>query len=109
MKKYLYFVEKIQKINAQYGLTHHEIALLDFSARRYFAKESITVGELMLQRGLASQTTIHKTFKSLVDKRLLATQHHEKDGRIKQVTLTGLALERYKNLDRIMNKGPKSN
>ncbi|MBU3642274.1 hypothetical protein [Polynucleobacter sp. Fuers-14] len=109
MKKYLYFVEKIQKINAQYGLTHHEIALLDFSARRYFANESITVGELILQRGLASQATLHKTFKFLLDKKLLATQHHETDGRIKQVILTKLALERCKNLDRIMNKALKPN
>ena len=106
MKKYLHFIEQAQRIHDQHGLTRHEVALLDLSAKRHLINESITAGEFMRQGEIASQVTLRIAFKSLVAKRLLTTKHRKEDGRVKQVVLTKLALEHYKKLDRAISRLP---
>jgi DNA-binding MarR family transcriptional regulator len=106
MKKYLYFIEQVKKINARHDLSRYEIALLNLSARRYHANQPITVGELIRQEDIASQVTLHCAFKALVAKKLLATKYHDEDGRVKEVILTEAAQERYKHLDRAITRLP---
>jgi DNA-binding MarR family transcriptional regulator len=98
--KYLYFIEQVKKINALHELTPHEIALLDFSAKRHFSNQVVIVGELIRQGDIASQATLHYALKSLINKKLLTTKTSHEDGRVKELALTKLALERYKQLDR---------
>lgn len=102
IKKYLYFIAQAEKINAQHELTRHEIALLDFSAKRHFENEVVTVGELIRQVDIASQATLHDALKSLINKKLLATKKSKEDGRVKKVVLTKPALQRYKQLDLVI-------
>ena len=101
-EKYLYFIAQVKKINAQHELTRHEIALLDFSAKRHFLNELVTVGELIRQGNIASQVTLHRVFKALIHKKLLVTKTSKDDGRVKKVVLTKLALRRYKQLDLVI-------
>lgn len=68
MEKYLQFTEQAKRINEQYGLTRHEIALLDLSAIRQFSNVPITMGELLRQVELASQPTLRAAFKTLAEK-----------------------------------------
>jgi DNA-binding MarR family transcriptional regulator len=103
MKKYLHFIKQVQQMNDEQGLTRYEIALLDFSAHRHLSNQMITVGELVRLGDIASQATLRSAFKALIQKRLLTTNYHHEDGRVKQVTLTKLAIERYKNLDRAIS------
>ena len=102
INKYLYFIAQVKIINEKYGLTRHEIALLDFSAKRHFSNEVVIVGELIRQGDIASQATLHGALKSLINKKLLTTKISNDDGEVKNVVLTKLALQRYKQLDRAM-------
>lgn len=104
INKYFYFIAQVNRINAQHELTRHEIALLDFSAQRYFSNEFITVGELIRQGDIASQATLHDALKSLINKKLLTTKISNDDGRAKELVITKLALQRYKQLDRAMTR-----
>jgi DNA-binding MarR family transcriptional regulator len=104
MKKYLHCIGQVKRIHGQYGLTRHEIALLDLSAKRYFLGKSITVGELIRQGEIASQGTLHCTLKSLIKKNLLTTQRSEKDARVKRVVLTEAAFDHFKTLDRAISR-----
>lgn len=104
MKKYLHFIEEAKKINDELGLTRHEIALLDISAKRHHMNQPITVGELIRQGDIASKVTLHKAFKTLVAKKLLTTKNCNEDGRAKEIVLTKAAQERYKYLDRTITR-----
>lgn len=76
------------------------IAPLQFTAKRHFLNASIAVNELVWQGEIASPTTLHATLNILIKKKLLTTQHSERDGRVKQVTLSKLALEFFIAFDR---------
>jgi DNA-binding MarR family transcriptional regulator len=102
INKYFYFIAQVKKINAQHELTGYEIALLDFSAQRYFSNTVITAGELIRQGDIASQATLNAALKSLINKKLLTTIISNDDGRVKKVVLTKLALQRYKQLDLVI-------
>lgn len=104
INKYFYLIAQVKKINAQHELTRHEIALLDFSAQRYFSNTVITTGELIRQGDIASHATLRAALKSLINKKLLTTKISNDDGRVKDVILTKLALQRYKQLDRAMTR-----
>jgi DNA-binding MarR family transcriptional regulator len=104
MLKYLKFIDQIKQLNKQFDLSYHEIELLDMAAKAHFSEQSIFVGDLIQQRNIASQATLHAVFKSLLEKKLLSTQSHEEDGRIKKVALTKLSLEHYKRVHREINR-----
>ena len=104
INKHLYFIAQVKRINARHELTRHEIALLDLSTQRYFANEFITVGELIRRGDIASQATLHAALKSLINKKLLTTKISNDDGRVKELVITKLALQRYKQLDRAMTR-----
>lgn len=104
MQKYLNFIDQVKQLNKQFDLSPHEIELLDIAAKAHFFERPIFVGDLIYQRNLASQTTLHSALKRLINKKLLSTYCLEDDGRIKGVTLTKLAIEHYKRLRREINK-----
>lgn len=102
MKEYLEFVDQAQFINEGLDLSNYEIKLLDLTARAHFLKQPIFIGDLIYQKGIASQVTLHRAFKDLVAKNLISTESYEDDGRTKKVMLTERALDRYKRLHRAM-------
>ena len=104
MLKYLKLMDQIKQLNKQFNLSYHEIELLDLAAKAYFSEQPIFIGDLIYQRNIASQATLHSVFKSLVDKKLLSTTPHEEDGRIKKVALTKASIEHYKRLHREIYK-----
>jgi DNA-binding MarR family transcriptional regulator len=104
MKRYLKFIDQAHQINQAFELDYREVKLLDLAAQAHFSGEAICVGDLISQRHLASQATLHKSVKSLVNKQFLAAHINQEDGRHKNISLTKLALDRYKKLHRAINR-----
>jgi DNA-binding MarR family transcriptional regulator len=104
MLKYLKLMDQVKQLNKQFDLSYHEIELLDLAAKAHFSEQPIFVGDLIHQRSIASQATLHAVFKGLVDKKLLSTKSHEEDGRIKKVSLTKASIEHYKRIHREINR-----
>ena len=104
MLKYLKLMDQVKQLNKRLDLSYHEIELLDLAAKAHFSEQPIFVGDLIYQRSIASQATLHAVFKSLLDKKLLSTAHHEEDGRVKKVALTKASIEHYKRLHREINR-----
>ena len=98
MNQYLKFIDRAQKIHEELELNYFEIKLLDYAALAHFSDQSIIVRDLISQAHIASQATLHKTVKNLVNKKLLIATMNNEDGRHKNVLLTRLALDRYKKL-----------
>lgn len=103
MKKYLLIADQINVINQQHSLKPNEIEVLDVVAKSHVANESIIVSDLIHNRPIASPATLHAVLKSLVRKRLIIVKEEKLDARRKSVSLTKLALDRYKKLDRLMS------
>jgi DNA-binding MarR family transcriptional regulator len=99
MKKYLTFIEQSNQINEQFELGDREIKLLDLVGKIYYSSHTVFVGDLISNRNIASQATLRATLKKLIHKKLLYLKTDAEDGRMKIVTLTKQALDRYKRLD----------
>jgi DNA-binding MarR family transcriptional regulator len=99
MKKYLIFIEQSNQINQQFELSDREIKLLDLVGMTYYSRRTLFVGDLISNRNIASQATLHATLKKLIHKKLLSIKTDTEDGRAKIVTLTKQALDRYKMLN----------
>ena len=104
MERYLKFADQARQLNESLGLSHYEIQLLDLTAKAHFLEKPIFVGDLIYQRHIASQATLHASVKKLIIKELLCIKPHEGDGRTKELGLTKLALDRYKNLQKAMRR-----
>ena len=104
MLKYLNFMNQVKQLNKQFDLSYYEIELLDTAAKAHFSEQLIFVGDLIYQRNIATQATLHAVLKKLIEKKLLSTKSHEEDGRAKKVTLTKTSLEHYKRLHREINR-----
>lgn len=104
MEKCLKFADQIKQINGGFDLSHYEIQLLDLTAAAYSLGQPIFVGDLIYQRHIASQATLHASVKKLITKELLCIKPHEGDGRTKELGLTRLALDRYKSLQKAMQR-----
>jgi len=99
MRKYLKLIEKIEQINRQYHLSHYKVKLLNMVAKAYFANTQIFVGDLIHHKEIASPATLHASFKSLINKKLLATKYYMDDGRLKEILLTKAGLVHFKKLE----------
>jgi DNA-binding MarR family transcriptional regulator len=102
MKQYLILADQICAINQRYSLKPNEIKLLDMVAKRYIQNEPMIVSELIHNRQVASPATLHMTLKSLVSKKLITAKIDSGDTRRKTLTLTKLALDRYKKLNSLV-------
>ena len=102
MKQYLLLADKINAINHQFLLNPNEIELLDMLAKRHIQRESMSVSDLINNRRLASSSTLHTTLKGLVKKNLINAKIDNIDGRRKNLSLTTLALERYRRLNSLL-------
>lgn len=103
MRQYIKFVGQADKINKRLGLNHLQIEVLDLVAQAHLSEQVFFVGDLIGQKQIASQATLHRTFKELIGKKLLIAKTHKEDGRQKYIFLTKLALDRYKKLNQVIN------
>ena len=107
MCSYLKFIEQMRQIDDAFSLSRYELRLLDLAAQAYFSDQPIRIRDLILQKNIASQATLHACLKKLLNKNLLAANPHHQDGRQKNIVLTELALERYKKLQKAMRRAIK--
>ena len=80
-------MEQCNQINNQFKISDRQIKLLDLVGKAYYAKQTIFVGDLISQKHIASQATIHADLKKLICKKLLFAKICEKDGRVKSSPL----------------------
>jgi DNA-binding MarR family transcriptional regulator len=104
MSSYLKFTDQMRQIDEAFSLGHHELRLLDLAAQAYFSDQPILVRDLIFQKNIASQATLHACLKKLINKKLLTAKPHDQDGRQKNIVPTKLALDRYKKLHQAMRR-----
>ena len=104
IKGYLNFIERKRQIDQVFDLNQHELRLLDLTVQAYFSNQSIFVRNLINQKEVASQATLHKSLKALINKNLLVVKPFSKDGRQKNIFPTKSALERYRKIDSAMKR-----
>jgi DNA-binding MarR family transcriptional regulator len=104
MDEYLKIVKQIKNINSEYALNHYEITILNLVAEAYSNNYMVSVQDLIRHKEIASQATLHYAFKCLLNKQLLFTKTHNKDGRMKEVFLTRSALNYYNKLERNLHR-----
>lgn len=104
MQKYLNFSEQAHEINKKHELSHNEIQILDLMAKAQFLERPVVVGDLIRQRNIASQATLHAVVKRLINKNLLYVIAGKCDRRIKQLVLTKESLDRYGQLQLAMQR-----
>lgn len=102
MKKYLKPLKQIEEANLLFDIQDYEIAILNIVASAHFSKQTITVGDIIHQRKIASPATLHAGIKLLIKKKFLLTKVNKADRRIKEVLITKLAITYYKRLDQAM-------
>ena len=91
--KYLQFTNSIRRINKRYKLTEYkEVMVLEAVLSSYSENVMLSVLDLILMNEIASQATIHKLTKDLIDLKLIKTEVSKTDGRRKYVFPTKLAL-----------------
>ncbi|MBU3556215.1 MarR family transcriptional regulator [Polynucleobacter sp. Ross1-W9] len=98
MRTYPEFIKKMYRIDAEYGLKFHESQLLDIASIAHLQDELIRVGDLIGQKSIASQATLHNSLKQLIKKGFLQTKPDAIDRRSRIVVLTKDALKRHKIL-----------
>jgi DNA-binding MarR family transcriptional regulator len=102
MKKYLTFLEKVNLIQGHLKLTSHQLALLHFAAHHHDLNVSLTIRDFIDNKEIASQATLHKALRQLVDKQLLICRVCPDDGRIKNVVLGEQALLLFNRIEKVM-------
>ena len=100
MDKYLKYLVAFDKSNSKFKLSNDERLLLDVVALAKHNGKVLYVKDLITLNHIASQATLHKALKILVDKKLLEFKITEEDGRLKKVHLTKLAIKRYNELSK---------
>jgi DNA-binding MarR family transcriptional regulator len=84
-----------------------EESLLDKIVLRFHAKQVILVGDLISTSGLGSQATLHGRLKNLSAMGYIKMAANE-DGRKKEVVPTKIALKRYEEISKCLEKAAKA-
>lgn len=104
MNKYLHLTEQISAINRQFSIKSYEIELLDVITKSHMKNQPIFVSDLIHNKSIASSATLHVALKSLTKKGLIAAKQDKHDGRKRAISLTKLAVSRYKQLNSLLSK-----
>jgi len=104
---YFKFLNELTESNKRHNLSNDERLLLDVDATSIHKNKVVYVKDLITLNQIASQATLHKALKSLVDKRLLELKITKEDGRLKEVHLTKLANKRYEELNKAIENAIK--
>jgi len=105
--KFLNLVDAIDRINPGKKLDCIEESLLDKIVSCAHAKQAILVGDLISISDLGSQATLHGRLKNLSALGYIKMAANA-DGRKKEVLPTKLALRRYEEMSKCLEKAAKA-
>ena len=105
--RFLNLLDAIDRINPGKKLDSIEESLLNKIVLASVAKQSILVGDLISLSDLGSQATLHGRVKNLNAMGYIKMAANE-DGRKKQVLPTKMALKRYEDISKCLEKAAKA-
>jgi hypothetical protein len=105
--RFLNLIDALDRINPGKQLDYVEESLLDRILVCAHAKESVLVGDLISISDLGSQATLHGRLKNLSAMGYIKMASNS-DGRKKEVVPTKLAIKRYEEISRCLEKALKS-
>ena len=105
--RFLNLLDAIDRINPGKKLDSIEESLLNKIVLASVAKQSVLVGDLISLSDLGSQATLHGRVKNLSAMGYIKMAANE-DGRKKQVLPTKMALKRYEDISKCLEKAAKA-
>ena len=105
--RFLNLIDALDRINPGKKLDAIEESLLDKIITSAYFKQSVLVGDLISLANLGSQATLHGRLKNLNVMGYIKMAANE-DGRKKEVVPTKLALKRYEELSKCLEKAARS-
>ena len=105
--RFLNLLDVIDRINPGKKLDSIEESLLNKIILASVAKKSILVGDLISLSDLSSQATLHGRVKNLSAMGYIKMAANE-DGRKKEVLPTKIALKRYEDISKCLEKAAKA-
>ena len=105
--RFLNLLDAIDRINPGKKLDSIEESLLNKIILASVAKQSVLVGDLISLSDLGSQATLHRRVKNLSAMGYIKMAANE-DGRKKEVLPTKIALKRYEDISKCLEKAAKA-
>jgi hypothetical protein len=105
--RFLNSLDALDRINPSKKLDSIEESLLDKIVNCSYLKESVLVGDLISLAELGSQATLHGRLKNLSAVGYIKMASNT-DGRKKEVLPTKLAIKRYEEISKCLEKAAKS-
>ena len=105
--RFLNLIDTLDRINPGKKLDALEKSLLDTIVHAAHVKQSILVGDLISLSELGSQATLHGRLKNLTAMGYIKMVSND-DGRKKEVLPTKVALKRYDDISKCLEKALKS-
>jgi len=105
--KFLNLLDALDRINPGKKLDSIEESLLDKVVASAHAKQAILVGDLISIAALGSQATLHGRLKNLSAMGYIKMAANA-DGRKKEVLPTKIALKRYEEISKCLEKAAKA-
>ncbi|WP_245640583.1 hypothetical protein [Polynucleobacter sinensis] len=105
--RFLNLIDVLDRINPGKKLDSIEESLLDKIVLSFHAKQSILVGDLISMSELGSQATLHGRLKNLSAMGFIKMAANE-DGRKKEVVPSKIALKRYDEISKCLEKAVKA-
>ena len=105
--RFLNLLDAIDRINPGKKLDSIEESLLNKIILASVAKQSVLVGDLISLSDLGSQATLHGRVKNLSAMGYIKMTANE-DGRKKEVLPTKIALKRYEDISKCLEKAAKA-
>lgn len=105
--RFLNLIDALDRMNPGKKLDCTEESLLDKIVSSAFEKKPVLVGDLISLSNLGSQATLHGRLKNLSAMGYIKMATNE-DGRKKEVLPTKLAIKRYEEISKCLEKAAKS-
>jgi DNA-binding MarR family transcriptional regulator len=105
--RFLNLMDVLDRINPGKRLDSVEESLLDKIVLSFHAKQSILVGDLISMSELGSQATLHGRLKNLSAMGYIKMAANE-DGRKKEVVPSKIAIKRYEEISKCLEKAVKA-
>ena len=105
--RFLNLIDALDRINPGKKLDCLEESLLNKIVLAFYAKHSVLVGDLISLSELGSQATLHGRLKNLSVMGYIKMASNV-DGRKKEVVPTKLALKRYDEISKCLDKAAKA-
>jgi DNA-binding MarR family transcriptional regulator len=105
--RFLNLIDVLDRINPGKKLDSVEESLLDKIVLSFHEKQSILVGDLISMAALGSQATLHGRLKNLSAMGYIKMAANE-DGRKKEVVPTKIAIKRYEEISKCLEKAVKA-